>query len=228
MLKTWNWLYISWRWNRPLHNAPLPAISSAPLASNPKRWLQLNPDVLSISCQKTCHCCVWSKPVYFKIDGLWFWWEKTHPKVKAVFWDTGPCVDNITGLQLVLSCPPWSDGKGKGQFTSQGGSAVKLDLKIQVRRHCHRLRSPPVPLRPPHLNYHMVFHCLMTHQNSFSPNIRLHYVRWTQNWKWRQNGKCCMTHLRCVIVIEKQSKWRHFAHKLPRQSFLDVFLTKKN
>ena len=49
------------------------------------------------------------------------WWEKTHPKVKAVFWDTGPCVDNITGLQLVLSCSPWSDGKGKGQFTSQGG-----------------------------------------------------------------------------------------------------------
>ena len=107
--------------NRPLHNAPLPAVSSAPLASDPKRWLQPNPNVLSISCQKTCRCCVWSKPVYFKIDGLWFWWEKTHPKVKAVFWDTGPCVDNLTGLQLVLSCPLWSDGKGKGQFTSQGG-----------------------------------------------------------------------------------------------------------
>ena len=193
MLKTWNWLDISWRWNRPLHNALLPAISSAPLASDPKRWLQLNPEVLSISCQKTCHCCVWSKPVYFKIDGLWFWWEKTHPKVKAVFWDTGPCVDNITGLQLVLSCPPWSDGKGKGQFTSQGGSAVKLDLKIQVRRHCHRLRSPPLPLRPPHLNYHMVFHCLMTHQNSFSPNICLHYVRWTQT-KLKMAAKWKMLH----------------------------------
>ena len=63
----------------------------------------------------------WSKPIYFKTDGLWFWWEKTHPKVKAVFWDTGPWVDNINGLQLVLSCPPWSDGKAKGQFTSQGG-----------------------------------------------------------------------------------------------------------
>ena len=107
--------------NRPLHNAPFPAVSSAPLASDPKRWLQPNPNVLSISCQKTCRCCVWSKPVYFKIDGLWFWWEKTHPKVKAVFWDTGPCVDNVTGLQLVLSCPLWSDWKGNGQFTSQGG-----------------------------------------------------------------------------------------------------------
>ena len=63
----------------------------------------------------------WSKPIYFKIDRLWFWWEKTHPKVKAVFWDTGPCLYNITGLQLVLSCPPSSDGKGKGQFISQGG-----------------------------------------------------------------------------------------------------------
>ena len=114
--------------NRPLHNALLLAVSFAPLASDPKRWLQPNPEVLLISCQKTCHCCVW------------FWWEKTHPKVKAVFWDTRPCVDNITGLQLVLSCPPWSDGKGKGQLTSQGGSAVELDLKIQVRRHCHHLR----------------------------------------------------------------------------------------
>ena len=27
----------------------------------------------------------------------------------------------MTGLQLVLSCPPWSEGKGKGQFTFQGG-----------------------------------------------------------------------------------------------------------
>ena len=63
-------------YNRPLHNAPLPAVSSTPLASDPKRWLQPNPEVLSISCQKTCRCCVWSKPVYFKIDGLWFWWEK--------------------------------------------------------------------------------------------------------------------------------------------------------
>ena len=25
----------------------------------------------------------------------------------------------VTGLQLVLLCPPWSDGKGKGQFTFQ-------------------------------------------------------------------------------------------------------------
>ena len=200
--------------NRPLHNAPLPAISSAPLASDLKRWLQLNPEVLLISSQKTCRCCVWSKPVYFKIDRLWFWWEKTHPKVKAVFWDTGPCVDNITGLQLVLSCPPWSDGKGKGQFTSQGGSAVELDLKIQVRRHCHCLRSPPLPPRP-HLNYHMAFHCLKTHQNSFSPNIRSHCVRWTQT-KLKMAAKCCMMHLRCVIVIKKQSKWRCFAHKLPR------------
>ena len=33
----------------------------------------------------------------------------------------GACVDNITGLQLALSFPPWSDGKGKGQFTFQGG-----------------------------------------------------------------------------------------------------------
>ena len=57
-------------------------------------------------------------------------------------------VDNITGLQLVLLCHPWSDGKGKGQFTSQGGSAVELDLKIQVRRHCHRLHSPPLPPIP--------------------------------------------------------------------------------
>ena len=53
--------------NRPLHYAPLPAVRSAPLASDPKRWLQPNPEVLSISCQKTCRCCVWSKPVYFKI-----------------------------------------------------------------------------------------------------------------------------------------------------------------
>ena len=59
--------------NRPLHNAPLPAVSTAPLASDPKRWLQPNPGVLSISCQKICRCCVWSKPVYYKIDGLWFW-----------------------------------------------------------------------------------------------------------------------------------------------------------
>ena len=200
--------------NRPLHSALLLAVSSAPLASDPKRWLQPNPEVLSISCQKTCHCCVW------------FWWEKTHPKVKAVIWDTGPCVDNITGLQLVLSCPPWSDGKGKGQLTSQGGSAVELDLKIQVRRHCHHLRSPPLPPRPPHLNYHMTFHCLKTHQNSFSPNIRSHCVRWT----WTKSimaAKWKMMQLRCIIVIEKQSKWHRFAHKLPRLSFLDVFLAKK-
>ena len=155
--------------NRPLHNAPLPAVSSAPLASDPKRWLQPNPEVLSISCQKTRRCCVWSKPVYFKIDGFWFWWEKTHPKVKADFWDTGPCVDNITGLQLVLSCLPWSDGKGKGQFTSQGGSAVELDLKITVIVSVHLLFLPDLT----HLNYHMAFRCLKTHQNSFSPNIPL-------------------------------------------------------
>ena len=30
-----------------------------------------------------------------------------------------------------------------------------------------------------------------------------------------------------LIVIEKQSKWRRFAHKLLRQSFLDVFLAEK-
>ena len=106
--------------NRPLHNAPLPAVSSALLASDLKRWLQPNPKVLSRSlarrslARRPVADVFWSKPIYFiKIDGLWFWWEKTHPKVKAVFWDTGPCVDNITGLQLVLSCPPWSDGKGK-------------------------------------------------------------------------------------------------------------------
>ena len=148
----------------PLHNAPLPAVSSARLASDPKRWLHPNPE-----------------------DGLWFWWEKTHPKIKA-----GPCVDNITGLQLVLSCPPWSDGKGKGQFTSQGGSAVELDLKIQVRRHC-RLRSPPLPPRPPHLNYQEAFRCLKTHQNSFSPDIRSHCVRWTQT-KSKMAAKWKMLH----------------------------------
>ena len=39
---------------------------------------------------------------------------------------------------------------------------------------------PPLPPRPPHLKYHMAFHCLKTHQNSFSPNIRSHCVHWTQ------------------------------------------------
>ena len=33
---------------------------------------------------------------------------------------------------------------------------------------------------PPHLNCHMAFHCLKTHQNSFFPNTRLHCVHWTQ------------------------------------------------
>ena len=82
---------------------------------------------------------------------------------------------------------------------------------------------------PPHLNYHMAFRCLKTHQNSFSPNIRSHCVRCElkQNRKWRQNGKCYTTHLRCVIVIEKQSKWRRFAHKLPRQSSLMYFSQEK-
>ena len=45
--------------NRPLHNAPLPAVSSAPLASDPKRWLHaaesrstldLLPEDLSLLC----------------------------------------------------------------------------------------------------------------------------------------------------------------------------------
>ena len=51
--------------NRPLHNAPLPAVSSAPLASDPKRWLQPSPHVISISCQKTCRCCVLVKAHLF-------------------------------------------------------------------------------------------------------------------------------------------------------------------
>ena len=71
--------------NRPLHNAPLPAVSSAPLASDPKKWLQPNPKVLSISCQKTCRCCVWSKPVYFKLTGFGFGERKLTQRSKRSF-----------------------------------------------------------------------------------------------------------------------------------------------
>ena len=137
-------------------------------------------------------------------------------------------VDNITGLQLVLSCPPWSDGKGKGQFTSQGESAVELDLKIQVRRHCHRLRSPL--FLPDLLIWTIIWHFAVWRliRTDFRQiYARTVYAELKQNRKWRQNGKCRMTHLRCVIVSEKQSKWCRFAHKLPRQGFLDVFLAEK-
>ena len=132
-----------------------------------------------------------------------------------------------------------SGGKGKGQFTSQGWSAVELDLKIQVRRHCHRLRSPPLSPRPPHLNYHMAFRCLKTHQNSFSPNSALCTLNSNKiELKWRQNGKCCMTHLRCVIVIKNNLNdvvlhtncpdrvyLKYFSQKNTR--FVVVFLTAK-
>ena len=46
----------------------------------------------------------------------------------------GYSVDNITGLQLVLSDPPWSDGKGKEQFTFQWGRNAGFQTAITVSK----------------------------------------------------------------------------------------------
>ena len=87
--------------NRPLHNTPLPTLSPAPFGESGKRpekmaaaesesTLDLLPEDLSLSR---------------------FGEGRVTQRSERSF-KTGPCVDNITGLQLVLSCPPWSDGKG--------------------------------------------------------------------------------------------------------------------
>ena len=106
-------------------------------------------------------------------------------------------------------------------------------LKTQVRRHCDRLRSPPpLPPRPPHraeLSYGISlseYSSLRTHFRQIY--ARTMYAELKQNRKWRQNGKCCMTHLRCVIaVIKKQSKWRRFAHNCPDGVSL-MYFSQKN
>ena len=108
----------------------------------------------------------------------------------------------------------------------EGQVPVELELKIQVRSHCHHLLVLPDLLIWTVVWYFTVRWLFGTHLCQIY--ARTVYAELKQNRKWRQNGKCCMTQLRCVIVIEKQSKWRRFAYKLPRQSFLDVFLAEKD
>ena len=125
----------------------------------------------------------------------------------------------------------WETSVNKVLTPREGQVPVELDLKMAPGPPS--LSSSPLGLLflPDLLIWTIIWHFTVWRlicRNSFSPNIRSHCVRWTQT-KSKMVAKWKMLHEAFALcnVIEKQSKWRRFAHKLPRLSVIDVFLAEK-